>query len=80
VVRDGVTGFLIPGHDPADYARRLRQLLDDPALARTLGRRGRQLAQGFSWERTADGLLDAFSPWLEAARPQLTVQAGARTE
>jgi len=80
VVRDGATGFLVPGHDPAQYAERLRRLLDDPALARTLGRRGRLLAQGFSWERTADRLLAAVSPWLEAARPQLTVQAGARTE
>jgi len=80
VVRDGATGFLVAGHDPADYADRLRRLLDDPALARELGRRGRQLAQGFSWERTGDRLLDAFSPLIESARPQLTVQAGARQE
>ena len=80
VVRDGQTGFLVAGHDPADYAERLERLLDEPALARALGRRGRLLAQGFSWERTADRLLAAFSPWLAPAQPQLTVQAGARTE
>ncbi|HEX6349804.1 MAG TPA: glycosyltransferase [Candidatus Dormibacteraeota bacterium] len=80
VVRDGWTGFLVAGHDPSDYAQRLRSLLDDPALGRNMGRRGRLLARAFSWERTADRLLAAFSPWLETARPQLTVQAGALTE
>jgi D-inositol-3-phosphate glycosyltransferase len=80
VVRDGATGFLVAGHDPAAYADRLRRLLDDPALARDLGRRGRALAQAFSWERTGDRLLDGFSALMESARPQLTVQAGARQE
>src|SRR4029077_666854 len=43
VVRDGVTGYLIDGHDPASYARRMRQLLEEPGLAEELGRRGSRL-------------------------------------
>ena len=32
VVRDGVTGLLVDGHDPADYARAIRRLVDEPGL------------------------------------------------
>src|SRR5205823_7139882 len=57
VVRDGVTGYLVAGHDPADYADRLARLLDDPGLAAAMGRRGRLLARGVGWGRTGDRLL-----------------------
>jgi D-inositol-3-phosphate glycosyltransferase len=80
VVRDGVTGYLVAGHDPADYADRLARLLDDPGLASAMGRRGRLLAQGFGWERTGDRLLQLLWPLLASGRPQLMVQAGARVE
>jgi D-inositol-3-phosphate glycosyltransferase len=80
VVRDGVTGYLVAGHDPADYGDRLARLLDDPGLAAAMGRRGRLLAQAFGWERTGERLLELLNPLLAAGRPQLTVQAGARVE
>src|SRR5690606_10710967 len=35
-VLDGVTGFLVDGHDPADYARTLRRFVDDPLLHQRL--------------------------------------------
>jgi D-inositol-3-phosphate glycosyltransferase len=60
VVRDGVTGFIVDGSDPRDYADRIGRLLDDPELARELGMRGQLLAQRFSWSRTADRLADLF--------------------
>ena len=37
VVGDGRTGFLVEGHDPADHAERMLQILRDPALADRLG-------------------------------------------
>jgi D-inositol-3-phosphate glycosyltransferase len=88
VVRDGVTGYLVRGHDPDDYAERLQWLLDHPELSRQMGRRGTVLAQRFSWARTGLRLLDAMAPLVEAsggrsaafAPPQLRVQAGARQE
>ena len=78
VVRDEVTGYLIESHDPAAYAERIGRLLDNPELAQQMGRRGRLLAQRFSWNRTADRLLDLFEGVVE--RAQLRVHASARQE
>ena len=79
VVREGVTGYLIAGHDPADYADRIRRLLDDPELARQMGRRGQLLAQRFSWSRTADRLAGLFGSLVERSS-QSRVHAGMRHE
>lgn len=40
-IRDGETGFLVASHDHQLLAARLDQLLDNPALARDMGSRGR---------------------------------------
>ena len=77
VVRDGVTGFIVDGTDPRDYADRIGRLLDDAELARELGMRGQLLAQRFSWSRTADRLAELFVPLV---RSQDRVQAGMRHE
>ena len=42
VVRDGETGLLVPPEDPATLRDALVRLLDDPALCRRLGERGRE--------------------------------------
>src|SRR5207237_872219 len=60
VIRDQVSGYLIAGHDPAEYAERIGRLLEDPELAQQMGRRGRLLAQRYSWTRTADRLRELF--------------------
>ncbi|HEV2416059.1 MAG TPA: glycosyltransferase [Candidatus Dormibacteraeota bacterium] len=78
VVRDDVSGYLIDSHDPALYAERIGRLLDNPELAQQMGRRGRLLAQRFSWTRTADRLQALFDAVIE--RSQVRVQAGARQE
>jgi D-inositol-3-phosphate glycosyltransferase len=83
VVRDEVTGYLIDGHDPAIYAERIGRLLANPELAQQMGRRGRLLAQRFSWTRTADRLEHVFERVIEDSRErsgQATVHAGARQE
>src|SRR5437879_11227301 len=36
-VRDGVTGFLVRGHEPADYARVLRRFAENPELSPRMG-------------------------------------------
>lgn len=79
VVRDEVSGYLVAGHDPAAYAERIGRLLEDPELAQQMGRRGRLLAQRFSWSRTADRLEQLFDGAI-AERDQLRVQASARQE
>jgi len=78
VVRDEVSGYLIDGHDPAVYAERIGRLLDEPELAQQMGRRGRLLAQRFSWSRTAERLVDLFDR--VAVENQELVQAGVRHE
>jgi D-inositol-3-phosphate glycosyltransferase len=66
VIRDGVSGYLIEGDDPAEYADRIGRLLADPELARQMGRRASMLAQRFSWARTADSLETLFDDVIES--------------
>lgn len=70
VVRDGVTGYLVDGHDPDEWAVRIGRVLEDPELAEQLGRRGVLLAQRFPWGRTADRVWAAFESLLEPASKQ----------
>ncbi len=58
---DGETGFLVPARDVNGLARRLDAVLGDPALARRLAARGRQVVtERFTLDRHVDGLLRVF--------------------
>ena len=57
-VRDGVSGVLVDGHDPADYAVAVRAVL---ARRELLAAGARRHAGRFSWDRTADALVEAYS-------------------
>ena len=60
-VRDGVTGFLVPPHDPATLATRLAQLQRSPALADAFGRAGvARVRAMFTWERVAAELARVY--------------------
>ncbi len=59
-VRDGVTGILVDGHDPDDYAGVIEHLLTRPRLLGSLGRAGAEHAGAFGWARTAELTLDAY--------------------
>jgi len=78
VVRDEVSGYLVAGHNPAAYAEKIGRLLENPEQAQQMGRRGRLLAQRFSWSRTADRLQELFDGVI--ARAQVRVHASARQE
>ena len=56
-VRDGVSGLLVPGHDPAAWAAALERAVRDRAVL-SLG--AVEHAAGFSWGRTAEGLLAVY--------------------
>jgi D-inositol-3-phosphate glycosyltransferase len=60
VVRDGVSGLLVEGHDPADYARAMERIVSAPALRAQMSRAAVLHAAGFAWERTADRTLDVY--------------------
>ncbi|MBN1887643.1 MAG: glycosyltransferase [Thermoflexales bacterium] len=42
IVLDGITGYLSPPGDAAEWARQVARLLNDPAQAAAMGKRGRQ--------------------------------------
>jgi phosphatidyl-myo-inositol dimannoside synthase len=67
-VIDGETGFVVPGRDPKAVARRLKQLLADPASARAMGQRGRAwMEQAWRWNSTGHHLNDLIAPRDSAA-------------
>jgi D-inositol-3-phosphate glycosyltransferase len=59
-VRDGESGVLVDGHDPDDWARVVDKLLAAPAYRRVLSEGAVAHAAGFSWDRTAEGLLRVY--------------------
>ncbi|MFD4292266.1 D-inositol-3-phosphate glycosyltransferase [Rhodococcus sp. NPDC058505] len=59
-VRSGHSGLLVPGHDTGDWADALRTVLVDDALRASFARNAPVHAANFSWEHTADGLLDSY--------------------
>jgi D-inositol-3-phosphate glycosyltransferase len=66
-VVDGVTGYLVDGHDPADHAERLLALLGDERRALDMSRAAVAHSTRFSWEATA-GQIDAVYRELLGAR------------
>jgi D-inositol-3-phosphate glycosyltransferase len=56
-VRDGVSGLLVPGHDPEQWAVALRRALADRPV---LSAGARRHAAAFSWDQTAAGLLATY--------------------
>jgi glycosyltransferase involved in cell wall biosynthesis len=61
VVEAGLTGFIVPEHDPAQLGERLGRLAADPALADELGRAGRRrVLEHFSWPTVVDRCLRAY--------------------
>jgi D-inositol-3-phosphate glycosyltransferase len=57
-VRDGVSGLLVDGHVPRDYARAVRDVLGRRELMSAGARRH---AARFSWDRTVDSLVDGYA-------------------
>lgn len=55
-VRDGVTGYLVPHEDVDALADRLARILRDPSERDRLGAAARSFAEGFTWDRAADGM------------------------
>jgi D-inositol-3-phosphate glycosyltransferase len=60
-VRDGESGVLIDGHDPADYARVLRGLAEDPGRRRWMSRAAVRHGAAFGWQGTVDRLLEIYA-------------------
>jgi D-inositol-3-phosphate glycosyltransferase len=57
-VDDGVSGLLVEGRDPADYAAAVRRVL---ARRELLAAGARRHAAAFSWDRTTDSLVEGYA-------------------
>lgn len=69
-VVDGVTGFLVPPHDPAALAQRLALLYSQPELGVAMGLAGqRRVASMFTWDHVADGLVQIYRRIRRARQP-----------
>ena len=67
-VRDGISGVLVDGHDPADWARVVGSLLGAPGQRVKLSQGAQEHAANFSWSRTASGLLAVYRDVVAAHR------------
>ena len=70
-VRDGVTGLLVPDHDPAALAGALDRLLGDPDLCFRLGREGVQWAARHRWPCIAEAVCREYAALVERASSHL---------
>jgi len=60
IVRDGMTGFVVP-YETEAMAEKIMQLIDNSPLRRELGRAAQQrIAQGFNWDQMADRYAEMF--------------------
>jgi D-inositol-3-phosphate glycosyltransferase len=60
-VRDGFSGILVDGHDPAVYARVLEKLIAAPRRLAELSHGALAHASGFGWPATADRLISVYT-------------------
>ena len=80
-VRDGVSGFLVDGHEPRAYARALRRFITQAgtgartatgdALADRMGEAAARHAAGFGWDAAAASTLDVYAAALHDQRRRL---------
>ena len=74
-VEHGATGLLVPEGDPGALRGAVRELLGDPARARSLGERGRRKAlTELTWEAVAARYREAYRDACPAPVPPLPVR------
>jgi D-inositol-3-phosphate glycosyltransferase len=75
-VRDEVSGVLIDGHRSDDWAKVLGDLMIDPGRRRQLGVGAVEHARGYSWSRTASGLLAVYREAMSEQRARINAELG----
>ncbi|GLY95432.1 D-inositol-3-phosphate glycosyltransferase [Actinoplanes sp. NBRC 103695] len=76
-VRDGISGVLVDGHDPEDWARVLGRLLVAPGFRAELSAGAVAHATCFSWDRTAEELLRVYREAVTAHRALIAARVEA---
>ncbi len=67
VVRDGYSGVLVDGHDPADWARVIKRLIKAPRHLAALSEGARRHASAFGWSATVDRLARVYTGAMDEA-------------
>ena len=74
VIKDGITGLLVPEKNPDAIAKAVLRLLEDPDYARQLGEQGFvHVRNYFDWDRIMDQYDTIYSESISSSRP-LSVQ------
>ncbi len=73
VVRDGHSGVLVDGHDPAEWARVLRCLVTAPRRLRALSAGALRHASAFGWPATVERLATVYT----GAMDEVAARVGA---
>ena len=73
VVKDGDSGVLVDGHDPADWARVIRSLVKSPRRLHALSSGARRHASAFGWSATVDRLAGVYT----GAMDEVAARVGA---
>jgi D-inositol-3-phosphate glycosyltransferase len=66
-----VSGLLVEGHDPADYARAMERIVAAPDLRARLSVGALVQASDFGWEQTADRTLEVYRAAARSMRRDL---------
>ena len=67
LVREGETGFLVPGRDPDALGKRLQLLLGDAELRAQLGRQASDYAASYAWPGITRQIVELYESKLSAA-------------
>lgn len=60
LVKDGVTGFVIPDSDPEKLAGALRKLISDSGLRQRMGEQAALLAKDYAWEIIGEQVITIY--------------------
>ena len=60
LVRDGETGFLVPGMDLVALAESLGKVLSDKKLRERLGKQASEYAEAYAWPGIAGQVIDLY--------------------
>jgi D-inositol-3-phosphate glycosyltransferase len=74
IVKDGLTGYTLRSHDPAQYAERIGRVLADGELRSCFSRRSQLVASQFTWKETVGRLIAEYSA---PSRPALQPAVGS---
>ncbi len=73
VVKDGVTGFIVPPNDAGALREKIRWLWEHPEEARAMGQAARQyVLDHFTWDRTVNRCFEAYGVPESLAAPITT--------